>query len=109
MSGLFAFAAGAVAERLKAPMGKAEANEDGEDFLAKMVRRHRNEREKFGFAEMMLVCAMNVGAGSDSTSVALSAVMWFFAEEPPVLAKVSGHACTGGGWERADLRIPVSS
>lgn len=93
MSGLFAFAAGAVGERLKAPEEeKGEVDEEGEDFLAKMVRMHRREPEKFGFLDMMMVCAMNVGAGSDSTSVALSAVMWFLLKNPPVIAKARSYS-----------------
>lgn len=91
MSGLFAFAAGAVGERLREDE-KGDVDEEGEDFLAKMVRMHRREPEKFGFLDMMMVCAMNVGAGSDSTSVALSAVMWFLLKNPPVMAKARSYS-----------------
>ncbi|KAL1630444.1 hypothetical protein SLS56_004844 [Neofusicoccum ribis] len=97
MAGLFGFAAGEVGKRLQETAmeaageekGGKEVEESGEDFLAKMVRMHREDPEKFGFSEMMLVCAMNIGAGSDSTSVALSAVMWFLMKHPEVLAKAT--------------------
>lgn len=82
---------GAVGERLREDE-KGDVDEEGEDFLAKMVRMHRREPEKFGFLDMMMVCAMNVGAGSDSTSVALSAVMWFLLKNPPVMAKARSYS-----------------
>ncbi|KAK7699532.1 hypothetical protein SLS57_012381 [Botryosphaeria dothidea] len=56
MSGLFAFAAGAVGERLREDE-KGDVDEEGEDFLAKMVRMHRREPEKFGFLDMMMLRA----------------------------------------------------
>ncbi|GME57771.1 hypothetical protein GTA08_BOTSDO13424 [Neofusicoccum parvum] len=102
MAGLFGFAAGEVGKRLQETAmeaageekGGKEVEESGEDFLAKMVRMHREDPEKFGFSEMMLVCAMNIGAGSDSTSVALSAVMWFLMKHPEVLAKLRAELDT---------------
>lgn len=59
-----------------------------DDFLAKTLRLHRANPEKFPFRDVLSVCVTNIGAGSDTTSVSLSGIMYGLIKNPEALKKV---------------------
>ncbi|GME52388.1 Cytochrome P450 [Neofusicoccum parvum] len=66
--------------------GKLPGDRDG--FLARMLRLHEADPANFSYIDMLIICATNVAAGSDSTSIALTAILWYLIKSPSVMEKV---------------------
>ncbi|EOD43427.1 putative pisatin demethylase protein [Neofusicoccum parvum UCRNP2] len=65
--------------------GKLPGDRDG--FLARMLRLHEADPANFSYIDMLIICATNVAAGSDSTSIALTAILWYLIKSPSVMEK----------------------
>lgn len=65
-----------------------DSDEDGDDFLNKLTKMHTRDPEKFTFQDVLSACLTNVGAGSDTTSISLSAVLFYLVSTPVALLKV---------------------
>ncbi|KAH9207923.1 cytochrome P450 [Leptodontidium sp. 2 PMI_412] len=64
-----------------------ESKSDGEDFLTRILRLHQEQPQAYTMDHVHAACMQNIGAGSDSTSVSLSAVMRALLENPEVMNK----------------------
>jgi cytochrome P450 len=83
MKGLF----DASARQIEAgKQGKIPNDRDG--FLARMLRLHEADPDKFSYMDMLIICATNVAAGSDSSSIALTAILWYLIQNPENMAKL---------------------
>lgn len=58
------------------------------DFVAKMLRMHWDDPVAFPMAKVYATAITNVGAGSDTTSVSLSGVMYHLMRRPDCYQKV---------------------
>lgn len=57
-------------------------------FLARALKLHREKPDYFTDTEVYNTAAANINAGSDTTSVSLTAVMWNLLKHPEAFAKV---------------------
>ncbi|PSK59404.1 Isotrichodermin C-15 hydroxylase [Elsinoe australis] len=83
MGYLIGFTAENIQERLSKPGSEKRTEQEGDDFLSKMLR----EPEKFQ-KEMFGTCLTNVGAGSDTTSVSLSGILYHLIKNPDKMTKL---------------------
>ena len=60
----------------------------GDDFLASVLKMHEEDPEKFNMINVFSTCMANTAAGSDITSISLSAILWYFLE-PETFNKIS--------------------
>jgi cytochrome P450 len=64
----------------------------GEDsFLARALRLHKEKPDYFTDAEVYSTAGANINAGSDTTSISLTAVMWNLLKHPESFAKVTSR------------------
>lgn len=63
-------------------------NVEGETFLAKALRIHQENPEKLSETDVLGICMMNVFAGSDTSSISLTSIMWCLLKNQHALAKV---------------------
>ncbi|PNS18763.1 Isotrichodermin C-15 hydroxylase [Sphaceloma murrayae] len=93
MEYLLSFTQQNIQDRLRKPGSEKRTEQEGDDFLSKMLR----EPEKFQ-KELFGTCLTNVGAGSDTTSVSLSGILYHLIKNPSKLAKLRAelddHAAT---------------
>ncbi|KAJ4358238.1 uncharacterized protein N0V89_002818 [Didymosphaeria variabile] len=66
-----------------------ETGESGDDFLTSVLRLHREDPAKFPMEKVFLTCLQNIGAGTDTTSISLSAILWNVIMDRRVLAKAN--------------------
>ncbi|KAI3575820.1 cytochrome P450 oxidoreductase [Fusarium oxysporum f. sp. albedinis] len=59
-----------------------------DDFLAKILARHEESPESFSMDEVLDSCAMNLIAGSDTTAISLTAIVWFLIKNPQTLCQL---------------------
>lgn len=62
--------------------------EKRQDFLSRTLELHEQNPEKFPFDAVHTTCITNIGAGSDTTSISLCAILHNLACHPKVLVKV---------------------
>lgn len=62
---------------------------DRQDFMSKLFRLHHENPGKFPESAVFTTCMTNIGAGSDTTSISLCAVIYDLASHPKVLQRVS--------------------
>lgn len=63
-------------------------SEKGQDFLSKSLSLHEANPEKFPEAAIQTLCLTNFGAGSDTTSISLCAILYNLISHPAALSKV---------------------
>ncbi|KAL1635333.1 hypothetical protein SLS56_001756 [Neofusicoccum ribis] len=63
-------------------------NVEGETFLAKALRIHQTQPEKLSENDVLGICLMNVVAGSDTSSISLTSVIWRLLNNPAALEKL---------------------
>jgi cytochrome P450 len=59
-----------------------------DDFLAKVLARHEENPDSFSMADVLDACATNIIAGSDTTAISLTAIVWFLMKYPQSLLRV---------------------
>lgn len=88
MSYLVEFTQAQIAERVNATKGDSQASITGNDFLTRLLKMHAEAPDKFTMRDVMGAALTNVGAGSDTSSISLSAIMFYLLKTPGVVAKV---------------------
>ncbi|KAF5672008.1 cytochrome P450 monooxygenase [Fusarium heterosporum] len=58
------------------------------DFLSKYVARHRKDPSTYNDGYVLSGCASNMTAGSDTTGISLSAIMYFLMTSPKIADKL---------------------
>ncbi|KAF4539441.1 Cytochrome p450 pisatin [Lasiodiplodia theobromae] len=66
-------------------------NVEGETFLGKALRIHQEQPQKLSETDILSICMMNVFAGSDTSSISLTSIMWCLLKNQHALAKVFGQ------------------
>ncbi|KXH25220.1 hypothetical protein CSIM01_04164 [Colletotrichum simmondsii] len=61
---------------------------DRQDFMSKLFRLHHENPDKFPESAVFTTCMTNIGAGSDTTSISLCAVIYDLASHPRVLQRL---------------------
>ncbi|KXH66192.1 hypothetical protein CSAL01_07634 [Colletotrichum salicis] len=61
---------------------------DRQDFMSKLFRLHHDNPGKFPESAVFTTCITNIGAGSDTTSISLCAVIHDLASHPKVLQRL---------------------
>ncbi|KAL1876477.1 hypothetical protein Daus18300_002721 [Diaporthe australafricana] len=63
-------------------------------FLARALKLHREKPDYFTNTDVYMTAAANINAGSDTTSISLTAVMWNLLKHPEALAKLRAEIDT---------------
>jgi cytochrome P450 len=58
------------------------------DFLSKLLRLHADNPEKVTMYDVFMACMTNIGAGSDTTGLSLSAVIYYLCKYPEAMRKL---------------------
>ncbi|KAH6951445.1 cytochrome P450 [Fusarium avenaceum] len=72
-----------------------------EDFLTKFLAKHASSPDVFTQYHVLMGCTSNMVAGSDTTAISLSAVLYYLLKSPHCLAKLREEI--NGFTERGDL------
>ncbi|KAF4443392.1 hypothetical protein F53441_11441 [Fusarium austroafricanum] len=62
-----------------------------EDFITRFLRVQAQDPNKITNADISSICTMNIGAGSDTTSISLTSIMVNLIKHPRVLEKLRGE------------------
>ncbi|KAJ3537894.1 hypothetical protein NM208_g6135 [Fusarium decemcellulare] len=71
-----------------------ESSKMGQDFLSKALGLHQANPDKFPAAAIHTLCLTNFGAGSDTTSISLCAIISFLITHPESLFKLRNEIDT---------------
>jgi hypothetical protein len=58
------------------------------DFASKLLQMHHDAPEKISMSTVFGSCLTNIAAGSDTTSISLSAILYYLLRNPDKLSKV---------------------
>lgn len=64
------------------------AETDSTDFATKLLELHHQSPEKVSMKTVFTSCLSNIAAGSDTTSISLSAILYHLIRNPDKLSKV---------------------
>ncbi|KKA25196.1 Uncharacterized protein T310_0787 [Rasamsonia emersonii CBS 393.64] len=84
------FARRQIVERRELMQKKNLQDDDAADdnFLSKVLAMHDEDPARFTEGHVLTTCIMNIGAGSDTTSISLSAILWYLIKTPRCLEKL---------------------
>ncbi|KAH9204679.1 cytochrome P450 [Leptodontidium sp. 2 PMI_412] len=107
MPHVVAFIAQTIGRRLEKGPPPAEKDEDGPaDFITKFQRIQAENPEKLSRADIMGSCIANIGAGSDTTSISFTSVIYHLCNHPAVLKKLREEI--DEGYKSGALTEPIS-
>ncbi|THW34272.1 cytochrome protein [Aureobasidium pullulans] len=76
-----------ITDRLANPKPIKSADRS-EDFLGEVLRLREEQPDAFTFEHVFTTCMTNIGAGSDTTSISLSSIIYFLINSPTALQKL---------------------
>jgi cytochrome P450 len=76
------------------------------DFLSKLLKLHDKDPEKLSMRDVSVTCETNVGAGSDTTGISLSSIIYHIYTRPAVLAELRKELDEKA--ETGDISDPVT-
>jgi cytochrome P450 len=76
------------------------------DFLSKLLKLHADNPEKITMSDVFMACMTNIGAGSDTTGISLSAVIYFLCKNPDAMRKLRGEIDEMA--EKGEISDPVT-
>ncbi|KAJ6004050.1 hypothetical protein N7522_005695 [Penicillium canescens] len=71
-----------------------DGKDGGKDMLSRWMAMHRADPEKFSTRDAIVHLSANVFAGSDTTAIALRAILYFLMRNPDIMAKVQAEIDT---------------
>jgi hypothetical protein len=71
-----------------------DEKDGGKDMLSRWMAMHRADPEKFSTRDAIVHLSANVFAGSDTTAIALRAILYFLMRNPDIMAKVQAEIDT---------------
>lgn len=77
-----------------------------DDFLSRLLKLHADNPEKVTMTDVFVTCNTNIGAGSDTTGLSLSAVLYYLCKNPRVMTKLRDEI--DGMAEKGDISDPVT-
>jgi cytochrome P450 len=86
---IFDFCQHQIDERFDAIKTATGYNDGDGDFLGKLLNMHLQAPDKFTMYHILMTCAANIGAGSDTTSITMTAIMYYLMQNPEMYKKVS--------------------
>jgi cytochrome P450 len=66
----------------------------GKDFLTKLLALHAEDPGKVTMYDVLMACRTNIGAGSDTTGISLSAILYHLCRNPSTLATLRNEVDT---------------
>jgi hypothetical protein len=85
------FVQGQIKEGMQAHPKEAlleEKSKPDDSFLTKVLRLHATDPERYDMDEVFATCQANIGAGSDTTSISLTAILYHLIRSPGSMQKV---------------------
>lgn len=79
-----------VNSRMVLQSAKSASDNDNDDFLAQVLKLHAS-KDDFLMEDVFGVAMINIGAGSDTTSVSLASILYHLMTSPEKLLKASTH------------------
>jgi cytochrome P450 len=76
------------------------------DFLSKLLSLHADNPEKITMSDVFMACNTNIAAGSDTTGISLSAVIYYLCKNPEVMRKLRKEIDDLA--ERGEISDPVT-
>jgi hypothetical protein len=86
-----------VLDRLKKPLPKKDDSETAVDFITKFLHIQAENPQKMSNSDIMISSMSNIGAGSDTTGVSLTSVIYYLSKHPDVLSLLRQEI---DGWRR---------
>ncbi|KFY13167.1 hypothetical protein V492_03442 [Pseudogymnoascus sp. VKM F-4246] len=82
------------------------AGEQEDDFLSKVLALHHAAPDKVTMNDVITTCTVNVGAGSDTTGISLSSILYHLTRNPSTLRKL--RAEIEEGVQRGTVSAPIT-
>ena len=82
------FAQAQIDKRLRQNEAQKETQGLEGDFLDKTLTLHRDSPERFSLGDVLAVCTSNIGAGSDTTGISLSSILYHLTRSPSSVEKL---------------------
>jgi cytochrome P450 len=80
-------------EKVRETKNGGKGHADRGDFLTRLWDMHEKDPEKINQNDLMVMCFTNIGAGSDTTSITLAAILYHVYKDRTCLARVSFQVC----------------
>jgi Cytochrome P450 len=88
MSYMQSFTQQQIQNHLSKPSTEKPSSPGTSDFLTKLFAMHVEQPDKIKMIDIFTVCITNIGAGSDTTSVSLSGILYNLIQNPEIYQKV---------------------
>lgn len=88
MSHMIQFTGARIQARMSGEQAMETKLDSDDDFLSRVLEMHAEDPKKFTFEDVFITCITNIGAGSDTTSISLTGILYHLITNPHVYSKV---------------------